>query len=161
MSDEASKLKSTSPKPRAVSPTPQVGLGNIYAITMPKECVAPGPRWKDLELGKKRARWEQIKQEEDKKRADDREAKCRMILEMTVEDVETHKTRQVATEADATAAVGRKPGSLDTAGPMKIRTDYVPKLDELQEQMHIELLDPRWKSQRDALEARKAQTSEL
>ena len=27
--------------------------------------------------------------------------------------------------------------------------------------MRIELLDPRWKSQRDALEARKAQTSEL
>jgi splicing factor 3A subunit 1 len=34
-------------------------------------------------------------------------------------------------------------------------------VDELQEHMRIELLDPRWKSQRDALEARKAQTSEL
>ncbi|KII88956.1 hypothetical protein PLICRDRAFT_175203 [Plicaturopsis crispa FD-325 SS-3] len=72
--------------------------------------------------------------------------------------------------------------SVNTAGPMKIRTDYVPKLgaknakaalttcsicgqqipvDELQEHMRIELLDPRWKSQRDALEARKAQASEL
>ena len=34
-------------------------------------------------------------------------------------------------------------------------------VDELQEHMRIELLDPRWKSQRDALEARKAQASEL
>ena len=34
-------------------------------------------------------------------------------------------------------------------------------VDELQEHMRIELLDPRWKSQRDALEARKAQSAEL
>ena len=34
-------------------------------------------------------------------------------------------------------------------------------VDELQEHMRIELLDPKWKSQRDALEARKAQVSEL
>ena len=33
-------------------------------------------------------------------------------------------------------------------------------VDELQEHMRIELLDPKWKSQRDALEARKAQASE-
>lgn len=72
--------------------------------------------------------------------------------------------------------------ALNAAGPMKIRTDYVPKfgaknakpamttcsicsqqvpVDELQEHMRIELLDPRWKSQRDALEARTAQASEL
>ncbi|OAX41319.1 hypothetical protein K503DRAFT_767789 [Rhizopogon vinicolor AM-OR11-026] len=68
-----------------------------------------------------------------------------------------------------------------SAGPMKIRTDYVPKLgakkgvalttcticgqqipvDELDEHMRIELLDPKWKSHRDNLEARKAQASEL
>lgn len=34
-------------------------------------------------------------------------------------------------------------------------------VDELQEHMRIELLDPKWKSQRDVLEARKAQASEL
>ena len=34
-------------------------------------------------------------------------------------------------------------------------------VNELQEHMRIELLDPRWKSQRDALEDRKAQASEL
>lgn len=34
-------------------------------------------------------------------------------------------------------------------------------MNELDEHMRIELLDPRWKSQRDALEARKAQASEL
>ncbi|KAH7889771.1 Pre-mRNA splicing factor PRP21 like protein-domain-containing protein [Phlebopus sp. FC_14] len=71
--------------------------------------------------------------------------------------------------------------SANAAGPIKIKTDYVPKLgskknsavttcaicgqqipvDELDEHMRIELLDPKWKSQRDALEARKAQASEL
>ena len=34
-------------------------------------------------------------------------------------------------------------------------------VDELDEHMRIELLDPKWKSQRDALESRKAQASEL
>ncbi|KAL1728645.1 Pre-mRNA splicing factor PRP21 like protein-domain-containing protein [Schizophyllum commune] len=67
------------------------------------------------------------------------------------------------------------------SGPMKIRTDYVPKLgakskqtmttctvcgqqipiDELQEHMRIELLDPKWKEQRDMNEARRARASEL
>ncbi|KAJ3476340.1 hypothetical protein NLI96_g11220 [Meripilus lineatus] len=239
-----------------------------------KERVEPGTRWKDLELGKKRARWEQIKREQDKKREDDKEAEriafaeidwhdyaivqtieftaadaqselplpmsvqevenmtlaqkrmAAMIMETTVEDVEAHRARQAAAEAEAAAAVGSagaggsgeddaameesddedskdilerkkreederlreveraraiQASSLDAAGPMKIRTDYVPKLsakkgekmttcticgqqipvDELQEHMRIELLDPRWKSQRDALEARKAQASEL
>ncbi|KAG9043150.1 SF3a splicing factor complex subunit [Tulasnella sp. UAMH 9824] len=66
-----------------------------------------------------------------------------------------------------------------SAAPMKIRKDYVPKtlaakkaektmtticqicgqsipVDQLEEHTRIELLDPRWKSQRDALEARRA-----
>jgi splicing factor 3A subunit 1 len=34
-------------------------------------------------------------------------------------------------------------------------------VDDLQEHMRIELLDPKWKEQRNALEARKAQASEL
>ncbi|KZV90420.1 hypothetical protein EXIGLDRAFT_720355 [Exidia glandulosa HHB12029] len=72
--------------------------------------------------------------------------------------------------------------SLDASGSIKIRTDYVPKLgrkdkgpshttcqicgqqiptDEIQEHMRIELLDPRWKEQRDMLETRKAQAAEL
>ncbi|KAI0029832.1 Pre-mRNA splicing factor PRP21 like protein-domain-containing protein [Vararia minispora EC-137] len=71
--------------------------------------------------------------------------------------------------------------SLQAGGPMKIRTDYVPKVgqknkvamttckicgqqvpvNELQEHMRIELLDPKWKEQRDALERRKEQTSML
>ena len=34
-------------------------------------------------------------------------------------------------------------------------------MDELQEHMRIELLDSKWKEQRDVLEARKAQASEL
>ncbi|TRM61735.1 Pre-mRNA splicing factor PRP21 like protein-domain-containing protein [Schizophyllum amplum] len=67
------------------------------------------------------------------------------------------------------------------SGPMKIRTDYVPKfgskskqqlttcsvcgqqipIDELGEHMRIELLDPKWKEQRDMNEARHARSSEL
>ncbi|PSR88911.1 hypothetical protein PHLCEN_2v5060 [Hermanssonia centrifuga] len=238
-----------------------------------KERTEEGARWRDLELGKKRARWQHIKREKDKKREDDREAErtafaeidwhdyaivqtieftqadaaselpppmsvqevenmtlaqkrmAAMIMETTAEDVEAHRARQAAAEAEAAAAVGGAgPGagydedtameesddedrevqerkkrddeerqreferaraiqasSLEAGGPMKIRTDYVPKLgqkskekvttcticgqqipvDELQEHMRIELLDPRWKSQRDTLEARKAQASEL
>lgn len=34
-------------------------------------------------------------------------------------------------------------------------------VDELDEHMRIELLDPKWKTQRDILESRKAQASEL
>ncbi|KIK03844.1 hypothetical protein K443DRAFT_94470 [Laccaria amethystina LaAM-08-1] len=146
-----------------------------------------------------------------------------MIMENTAEDIEAHRAKQAAAEAEAAAAVGGagiggednaameesddeedraakkrqdeearqreyaraqaiQASSVNTAGPMKIRTDYVPKLgaknakgamttcticgqqiavDELQEHMRIELLDPKWKEQRDALEARKAQASEL
>ncbi|KAG9001555.1 SF3a splicing factor complex subunit [Tulasnella sp. 427] len=70
-----------------------------------------------------------------------------------------------------------------SAAPMKIRKDYVPKtlaakkgdktmtticqicgqsipVDEIEEHTRIELLDPRWKSQRDALEARRATANE-
>ncbi|KAJ3556642.1 hypothetical protein NM688_g1909 [Phlebia brevispora] len=240
-----------------------------------KERAQEGSRWKDLEIARKRARWEQLKREKEKKREDDREAEriafaeidwhdyaivqtieftaadaaselpppmsvqevenmtlaqkrmAAMIMETTVEDVEAHRARQAAAEAEAAAAVGTagaptsptaeedaemeqsddedkevqerkkredeerqreleraraiQASSLEAGGPMKIRTDYVPKLgkkgdqkmttcticgqqipvDELQEHMRIELLDPRWKSQRDVLEARKAQASEL
>lgn len=91
-----------------------------------------------------------------------------MIMENTVEDVEAHRARQAAAEAEAAAAVGGagvggdddaameesddeedalsrqkreaeerarevahaqalQASSVNTAGPMKIRTDYVPK----------------------------------
>ena len=39
-----------------------------------KERTANGARWKDLEIARKRARWQQLKREQDKKREDDREA---------------------------------------------------------------------------------------
>lgn len=39
-----------------------------------KERTQDGARWKDLEVAKKRARWEQVKREQDKKREDDKEA---------------------------------------------------------------------------------------
>ncbi|KAF7777486.1 hypothetical protein Agabi119p4_3558 [Agaricus bisporus var. burnettii] len=142
-----------------------------------------------------------------------------MIMENTAEDVEAHRARQAAAEAEAARTAGKVTVVVDNddaameesddekdvekkrkdeeerqrelarahamqpnVGPMKIRTDYVPKIgsksakatmttcsicgqqipvDELQEHMRIELLDPKWKEQRDVLEARKAQASEL
>ncbi|KAI0637195.1 Pre-mRNA splicing factor PRP21 like protein-domain-containing protein [Trametes polyzona] len=256
---------------RLVDQYSKVLLPSKEMLAQLKERVPDGARWKDLEVARKRARWQQMKAEQDKKREDDKEAEriafaeidwhdyaivqtieftaadataelpppmsvqevenmtlaqkrmAAMIMETTAEDVEAHRARQAAAEAEAAAAVGgagandeddtameqsddeddevkeRKrreeeerqreierakaiqASSLEAGGPMKIRTDYVPKLqkkgiekvttcsicgqqipvDELQEHMRIELLDPKWKSQRDALEARKAQASEL
>ncbi len=172
-----------------------------------------------------------------------------MIMENTAEEVEAHKARQAAAEAEVARGVGNVGNGRTTvvdededaameesdderenegkrkieedrqrdlarahamqpaSGPMKIRKDYVSKsvffcvgsspcqghwaylnslpppavgaknakltmttcsicgqqipVDELQEHMRIELLDPKWKEQRDVLEARKAQASEL
>ena len=39
-----------------------------------KERTQDGQRWRDLELARKRARWQHLKREQDKKREDDREA---------------------------------------------------------------------------------------
>ena len=39
-----------------------------------KERSQEGSKWKDLELARKRARWEHLKREKEKKREDDREA---------------------------------------------------------------------------------------
>lgn len=39
-----------------------------------KERSQEGARWKELEIAKKRARWEQVKREKEKKREDDKEA---------------------------------------------------------------------------------------
>lgn len=52
---------------------------------------------------------------------------------------------------------GKKASALTTCA---ICGQQIP-VDELDEHMRIELLDPKWKSQRDALEARKVQASEL
>ncbi|KAJ7109166.1 Pre-mRNA splicing factor PRP21 like protein-domain-containing protein [Mycena epipterygia] len=99
------------------------------------------------------------------------------------EAVEERKKREAEErEKEIERAKALQASSVNTAGPMKIRTNYVPKLgakntkaamttcsichqqvpvDELDEHMRIELLDPKWKEQRNALEARKAQASEL
>ncbi|KAF7978110.1 hypothetical protein HWV62_1524 [Athelia sp. TMB] len=91
------------------------------------------------------------------------------------------KREQEEREKEIERARAIQANSVNASGPMKIRTDYVPKLgakkgaamttcticgqqiavDELDEHMRIELLDPKWKSQRDILEGRKAQASEL
>ncbi|TCD66460.1 SF3a splicing factor complex subunit [Steccherinum ochraceum] len=257
---------------RLVEQYSKVILPSKEVLQQLKERSEPSHRWQDLEIAKKRARWEQVKREQDKKRESDKEAEAvafaeidwhdyaivqtieftqadanselpppmsvqevenmtltqkrmaAMIMESTAEDVEAHKQRQAEAEAEAAAAVGNtgvangddeaameesddeddvaarrkreederareleraraiQANSMDSGAPMKIRTGYVPNLsarknaekmttcticgqqipvDELQEHMRIELLDPRWKSQRDVLEARKAQSSEL
>ncbi|KAI9457754.1 Pre-mRNA splicing factor PRP21 like protein-domain-containing protein [Lactarius psammicola] len=106
-----------------------------------------------------------------------------MMEESDDEDAESERKRKEEEEKrkEVERAKAVQASSLEAGAPMKIRTDYVPKLgskskvalatcsicgqqipvNELQEHMRIELLDPRWKSQRDALEARKAQASEL
>ncbi|KAF9562167.1 hypothetical protein CPC08DRAFT_688044 [Agrocybe pediades] len=93
------------------------------------------------------------------------------------------KKEQDAIQKAIAQAQGMQAAAMNPSGPIKIKTDYVPTLgdkkkkkvtmttcsichqqipvDELQEHMRIELLDPKWKEQRDALEARKAQASEL
>ncbi|KAK7693235.1 hypothetical protein QCA50_002801 [Cerrena zonata] len=253
---------------RMVDQYSKVLLPNKEMLDQLKQRTEPGNRWKDLELGRKRAKWEQNKREQDKKREDDREAEKRafaeidwhdyaivqtieftaadttselpppmslqevenmtltqkrmaaMVMETTVDEVEAIRAKHAEDDAAAAAASlaqqeedtamdesddedkeenerrrreeeerqrelerarAIQASSLEAGGPMKIRTDYVPKLsskkgeklttcticgqqipvDELQEHMRIELLDPRWKSQRDVLEARKAQASEL
>ncbi|KAF8162988.1 pre-mRNA splicing factor [Crassisporium funariophilum] len=99
------------------------------------------------------------------------------------EDAAARKRKEDEERQRAIAhAQAMQASTMNPSGPMKIRTDYVPKLgernkktamttcticgqqiavDELQEHMRIELLDPKWKEQRDNLEARKAQASEL
>ncbi|KAJ7632416.1 Pre-mRNA splicing factor PRP21 like protein-domain-containing protein [Roridomyces roridus] len=95
---------------------------------------------------------------------------------------ERQKREEEERQKEIERAKALQASSVNTAGPMKIRTNYVPKLgaknakeamttcsicqqqipvDDLQEHMRIELLDPKWKEQRNALEARKAQASEL
>ncbi|KAG6335876.1 hypothetical protein ID866_3213 [Astraeus odoratus] len=98
------------------------------------------------------------------------------------EDEEIHRKKREEEERQRELERAKAiQASANVAGPMKIKTDYVPKIgskkssalttcaicnqqipvDELDEHMRIELLDPKWKSQRDALEARKVQASEL
>ncbi|KIM48855.1 hypothetical protein M413DRAFT_15132 [Hebeloma cylindrosporum] len=214
---------------------------NKQMLEQLKERTQEGAKWSLLENARKHAKWERNKREREQKRQDDQEAdRCAvqevenmtlaqkrmaaMIMETTADDVEAHRARQAAAEAEAAAAVGNtgvvggdedaemeqsddeedaadkrrkedherqraiahaqalQASAMNPSGPMKIRTDYVPKLgekkgkvtmttcsicgqqvavDELQEHMRIELLDPKWKEQRDNLEARKAQASEL
>ncbi|KAF9036737.1 Pre-mRNA splicing factor PRP21 like protein-domain-containing protein [Panaeolus papilionaceus] len=97
------------------------------------------------------------------------------------DDTAAQKAEEEAKQRAIAHAQAMQASVMNPAGPMKIRTDYVPKLDkkgkvamttctvcgqqiavdELQEHMRIELLDPKWKEQRNVLEARKAQASEL
>ena len=52
----------------------KVLLPSKETLAQLKERTQDGARWKDLEVAKKRARWEQVKREQDKKREDDKEA---------------------------------------------------------------------------------------
>ncbi|KXN82509.1 Splicing factor 3A subunit 1 [Leucoagaricus sp. SymC.cos] len=101
---------------------------------------------------------------------------------MEESDDEMSEERKRKEELERQREMARAHALQPSVGPMKIRTDYVSKVgakntkltmtacsicgqqipvDELQEHMRIELLDPKWKEQRDVLEARKAQASEL
>ncbi|KAJ3477430.1 hypothetical protein NLI96_g10471 [Meripilus lineatus] len=99
-----------------------------------------------------------------------------MDLEMTIEDVEAHRVRQMAVETEAAATVGSVSAGgryraiqatwLGAAGLTKIRMDDISKSNlggrtPRAYSMCVELPDSRWRSQRDVLGARKAQASEL
>ncbi|KAG8883112.1 SF3a splicing factor complex subunit [Tulasnella sp. 331] len=110
-------------------------------------------------------------EEEDADMADDTAAEA-------ATQADAKKQREEEEEAGRARAVQAM-----SSAPMKVRKDYVPKslaarnaaktamttcticgqqvpVDELDEHMRIELLDPRWKTQRDALEARRATANE-
>lgn len=59
---------------RLVEQYSRVLLPSKETLAQLKERTHDGARWKDLEVASKRARWEQVKREQDKKREDDKEA---------------------------------------------------------------------------------------
>ena len=65
---------------RLVDQYSKVLLPNKEMLDQLKQRTEPGNRWKDLELGRKRAKWEQNKREQDKKREDDKEAEKSMCI---------------------------------------------------------------------------------
>ncbi|KAG8891832.1 SF3a splicing factor complex subunit, partial [Tulasnella sp. 403] len=105
-------------------------------------------------------------------------------MDMDIEAVdEPRRVRDEAAEKALEESERAKAMQAASAAPMKIRKDYVPKtlgaksagkvamttcticgqsipVDQLDEHMRIELLDPRWKTQRDNLEARRATANE-
>ncbi|KAF2270965.1 hypothetical protein CC78DRAFT_506415 [Lojkania enalia] len=92
------------------------------------------------------------------------------------EEEEEHTTRERHTERERSAQA--QAAAMGSTAPMRIRTDYVPRAKksnvamaicpnckqqipamELEEHIRIELLDPRWKEQREKAESRYASTN--
>lgn len=61
---------------RLVEQYSKVILPSKEVLQQLKERSEPSHRWQDLEIAKKRARWEQVKREQDKKRESDKEAEA-------------------------------------------------------------------------------------
>ena len=59
---------------RLVEQYSKVILPSKEMLAQLKERTQEGARWKELEIARKRARWEQLKREKEKKREDDKEA---------------------------------------------------------------------------------------
>ena len=59
---------------RLVEQYSKVLLPSKEMLAQLKERTQEGARWKELEIARKRARWEQLKREKEKKREDDKEA---------------------------------------------------------------------------------------
>ena len=59
---------------RLVEQYSKVLLPSKDTLSQLKDRTHDGARWKDLDVARKRARWEQVKREQDKKREDDKEA---------------------------------------------------------------------------------------
>ena len=71
---------------RLVEQYSKVLLPSKEMLAQLKERTQDGARWKDLETARKRARWEQIKREQDKKREDDKEAERSEIIRVLLDD---------------------------------------------------------------------------
>lgn len=68
---------------RLVEQYSKVLLPSKEMLAQLKERTQEGARWKELEIARKRARWEQLKREKEKKREDDKEAE-RSTLSVTL-----------------------------------------------------------------------------
>ena len=71
---------------RLVEQYSKVLLPSKEMLAQLKERTQDGARWQDLETARKRARWEQIKREQDKKREDDKEAERSEIIRVLLDD---------------------------------------------------------------------------
>ena len=88
----------------------KVLLPSKETLAQLKARTRDGARWADLEVARRRARWEQVKREQDKKREDDKEAErhVRECFGVGLPAGETVKTPAELWGAETQAIVERR-----------------------------------------------------